>query len=77
MRRQRLAIVLMEELIEDALSIALANNRTVYDSLYIALAVQKGVGSRDGRRTAGKRSRRSSAGQVAGRAVVSPSISNT
>lgn len=43
MREQRLAIVLMEELIEDALSIALANNRTVYDSLYIALAVQRGV----------------------------------
>ena len=43
MQEQRLAIVLTEELIEDALSIALANNRTVYDSLYIALAVQRGV----------------------------------
>jgi predicted nucleic acid-binding protein len=43
MQEQRLAIVLTEELIEDALLIALANNRAVYDSLYIALAVQRGI----------------------------------
>ena len=43
MQEQRLAIVLTEELIEDALLIALANNRPVHDGVYLALAVQRGV----------------------------------
>lgn len=40
MRAQRLNTVPSGDLIEDALLIAVAHNRTVYDSLYIALAVQ-------------------------------------
>jgi predicted nucleic acid-binding protein len=43
MQAQRLAVVHTKDLIEDALSIALANSRTVYDSIYIALAVQNGA----------------------------------
>ena len=43
MRAQRLITVPSADLIEDAMSIALANHRTVYDSLYIALAVQSGA----------------------------------
>jgi len=43
MQEQRVHSVPAEDLIEDALSIALAHNRTVYDSLYIALAVQSGA----------------------------------
>jgi predicted nucleic acid-binding protein len=42
MQEQRLSVVQTLDLIEDALSIALASGRTVYDSLYIALAVQSG-----------------------------------
>jgi predicted nucleic acid-binding protein len=43
MRQLKLSIVPAEGLIEDALSIALAAGRTVYDSLYIALAVHSGA----------------------------------
>lgn len=43
MRAQRLTTVPSADLIEDAMSIALANHRTAYDSFYIALAVQSGA----------------------------------
>jgi predicted nucleic acid-binding protein len=43
MQKQRLATVPAENLVEDALAITLASSRTVYDSLYIALAVQRGA----------------------------------
>jgi predicted nucleic acid-binding protein len=43
MREQRLVTVPAGGLIEDALAIALASGRTVYDSLYVALAVQSGA----------------------------------
>jgi len=43
MQEQRLPTVPAEELIEDALAIGLATGRAVYDSLYVALAVQRGA----------------------------------
>ncbi len=43
MQEQRLSTVPAEDLVEDALAIALASGRTVHDSLYIALAVQRGA----------------------------------
>jgi predicted nucleic acid-binding protein len=43
MQEQRLSTVPAADLVEDALAIALASGRTVYDSLYIALAVQRGA----------------------------------
>jgi len=43
MQQQKLATVPAEDLVEDALAVALACGRTVYDSLYIALAVQRGA----------------------------------
>jgi predicted nucleic acid-binding protein len=43
MQEQKLVTVPATDLIEDALTIALANSRSVYDSLYIALAVQSGT----------------------------------
>jgi len=43
MREQQLTTVPAADLIEDALAIALASDRTVYDSLYVALAVQSGA----------------------------------
>lgn len=42
MRGKKLVTVPAEDLIENALAIALAAERSVYDSLYIALAVQSG-----------------------------------
>lgn len=43
MRELKLSIVPTAGLVEDALSIALAAGRSVYDSVYISLAVRSGV----------------------------------